>query len=98
MATEVTLLYFEGCPSWRTAAGRLMELAEELGFTLRHQLVETPEAAERWGFRGSPTVLVDGRDPFAVGDEPVGLSCRIYRTPEGSAGSPTVEQLRGVLV
>lgn len=95
--TEVTLLYFDGCPSWQTADERLRALAGEFGFDLRHQKVETPEAAEAFSFRGSPTILVDGRDVFAEGDEPVGLSCRIYQTPEGPAGSPTVEQLRAAL-
>ena len=94
---DVTLLYFDGCPSWQTTDQRLRELADELGFHLAHRKIETPETAEALSFRGSPTVLIDGRDPFARGDEPVGLSCRIYQTPEGSAGSPTVEQLREVL-
>lgn len=94
---DVTLLYFDGCPSWETTDQRLRELADELGFHLAHRKVESPEAAEELSFRGSPTVLIDGRDPFARGDEPVGLSCRIYQTPEGPAGSPTIEQLREVL-
>jgi hypothetical protein len=59
--------------------------------------VDSPETAEAIGFRGSPSILVDGIDPFARGDEPVGLSCRIYQTPAGPAGSPTLEQLRAVL-
>ena len=42
-------------------------------------------------------MLVDGRDPFADPDAPVGLACRLYRTEEGLAGSPTVEQLLAVL-
>ena len=60
--------------------------------------VETPEDAERLRFIGSPTVLVDGRDPFAEGSEAsFGLTCRVYQTPEGLAGSPTPEQLRDAL-
>jgi len=94
---DVTLLYFDGCPSWRIADQRLRELADEHGFEVTHRKVETPEAAEELSFRGSPTVLVDGRDVFAEGDEPVGLSCRIYQTPDGQAGSPTMQQLREVL-
>lgn len=96
--TEVTLLYFDGCPSWQTADVRLRALADELGLDLRHQKVETAEAAEAFSFRGSPTILVDGKDVFAEGHEPVGLACRIYQTPDGPAGSPTLEQLRGVLM
>lgn len=94
---DVTLLYFDGCPSWQTTDRQLRQLAAELDLDITHRKVETPEAAEELSFRGSPTVLVGGRDPFAEGEEPVGLSCRIYQTPDGPAGSPTLEQLREVL-
>lgn len=94
---EVTLLYFDGCPNWQTADERLTALADEFGFSLTRRTVSTPEAAEELGFRGSPTILVDGRDVFAEGHEPVGLSCRIYQTPDGPAGAPTVQQLRTLL-
>ena len=33
------------------------------------EFVETPEDAERLRFIGSPTLLVQGRDPFAEGTE-----------------------------
>ena len=94
---DVTLLYFDGCPSWQLADERLRTLANEFGFELTYREVENPETAEQLGFRGSPTVLIDGCDVFAEGHEPVGLSCRIYQTPQGPAGSPTLEQLREVL-
>lgn len=42
-------------------------------------------------------VLVDGRDPVACGDERFGLACRVYETPDGPAGSPTIEQLEAVI-
>jgi hypothetical protein len=58
--------------------------------------VATPEDAERLRFVGSPTVLVDGHDPFADGGA-FGLSCRVYPTLDGLAGAPTVEQLREAL-
>lgn len=92
--TDVTLLYFDGCPSWQKADERLGALASEFDLQITHTKVDTPEAAEQFAFRGSPTILVDGRDVFANGDEPIGLSCRIYQTPDGPAGSPTLEQLR----
>lgn len=94
---QVTLLYFDDCPSWQTTEARLRGLVDDFDLTIERRIVDTPEAAEQWQFRGSPTVLVEGRDPFALGDEPVGLSCRIYQTPDGPAGSPTTAQLREVL-
>lgn len=94
---EVTLQYFDGCPSWELADRRLRALQDELDLTISYQRVETTEEAERVAFRGSPTLLVDGADPFADDDAPVGLACRVYDTPEGPQGAPTSEQLRQVL-
>ena len=93
---EVQLLYFDGCPHWTVAEERLrLALAStgNGGQAIEHVLVETPEDAERLGFIGSPTVVVDGRDPFAKGGEQSALACRVYSTPQGPAGSPTIEQL-----
>ena len=93
----VELVYFDGCPNWRTADRHLRTLAPELDFVLEHSVVAGPEDAEAVGLRGSPTILVDGRDPFVGGDEGVGVSCRVYPTPDGPAGSPTLDQLRRAL-
>ena len=94
---DVTLLYFDGCPNWELADRRLTTLTDEFDLDVTRRKVESPEEAEQLGFRGSPTVLVDGRDPFAGDEDPVGLSCRIYQTPAGPAGSPTTDQLRAAL-
>ncbi len=95
--TTVTLQYFDGCPHWQVADERLRTLADELDVEVEHELIDTAEAAEQRGFRGSPTILVNGIDVFRTGDEPAGLSCRRYETPDGPAGSPTLDQLRSAL-
>jgi hypothetical protein len=79
---EVRLLYFDDCPNWHHAQARLREALADLEppVQVRYELVRTPEDAERAGFRGSPTILINGRDPFAAPEDPVGLACRIYRT------------------
>jgi hypothetical protein len=59
--------------------------------TLRR--VRTPEEAEQLSFRGSPTVLVNGEDPFADPSAPVGLTCRMYPTAGGLGGVPPVAAL-----
>jgi hypothetical protein len=96
---NITLQYFDHCPNWNTTSRYLIELIEELGFEIEigYQLIETPEAAAEHHFRGSPTVLIDGVDPFANPDAPYGLSCRIYLTDQGPAGSPSRAQLRAAL-
>jgi hypothetical protein len=97
---DVTLLYFEGCPNWKTTQTRLEQAMRALGVApeaLRLRRVETPAGAEELAFHGSPTVLVDGSDPFAEPGGAVGLACRVYPTEGGLAGSPTQRQLTEVL-
>lgn len=94
---KLELLYFDGCPNWKIAAERLEDVATRRGLSVEVRLVSTPEEAETAGFRGSPTILIDGQDPFAAGDEPFGLACRVYQTPAGPAGSPTSEQMEAAL-
>ena len=92
---EITLQYFEGCPNWKVADQHINELVQEFPqITVSRHLVDTVEEAERVGFRGSPSILFDGVDPFAQPDAPVGLACRRYITPAGFTGAPTVDQLR----
>jgi hypothetical protein len=50
--------------------------------------VPDDDTAGALGFVGSPTVRVDGRDVQPPGDEPVGLTCRVYRLRDGRI-SPT---------
>lgn len=96
----MTLLYVDGCPNWQLADRRLRQALTHAGrddAEVEHRRVVTPQDAERERFQGSPTVLVDGEDPFADPGGHVGLSCRLYRTELGLAGVPTVDQLVEVL-
>lgn len=100
MNMTVSLLYVDGCPNWRVADERLREALAAVGRAateVEYVQVSTPQEAEAISFHGSPTVLVDGLDPFADAHTPVGLACRLYRTESGLAGSPTVAQLVAVL-
>ncbi len=93
-------MFFADCPNWQLADARLRQALARAGrddARIEHHQVTSPEQAEASGFRGSPTVLIDGRDPFADPDAPAGLSCRAYRTEAGLAGAPTVEQLLAML-
>jgi hypothetical protein len=97
---RVELFYFDGCPNRTVADQRLTEALARLGrgdITVERRKVETPEDAELMGFTGSPTLRIDDQDPFASGVEQVGLACRVYQTPAGLGGSPTVEQFIEVL-
>jgi hypothetical protein len=97
---KVTIQYFDGCPHWKLADERVRMVLRGLSRSdvkLEHQLIDSAAAAERVGFHGSPTILIDGRDPFVTGGEPVGLTCRVYRTDDGPQGAPTVAELQRLL-
>ena len=92
---NVTLLYFDDCPNWLEVDRHLRALAVEYPeIVVERRVVETVEDAESARFHGSPSIVVDGIDPFADADASIGLSCRMYQTPDGTAGAPTLEQLR----
>lgn len=96
---DITLQYFDGCPNWKVTDERLIALTEgRPGMAVRRHLVDTVEEAERVGFGGSPSILINGIDPFERAAASGGLSCRRYLTTNGYAGSPSVEQLKTALL
>lgn len=97
---DITLMYFDGCPGWQKAEANLHAALAALGepdVSIRQRLIGTLEEAERAGFIGSPTVLLDGRDPFTEPGRLPGLSCRLYVTEQGMTNAPSVDQLIEVL-
>ncbi|WP_262002265.1 thioredoxin family protein [Microbacterium sp. Mcb102] len=94
---EIELLHIADCPSWVEASRRVAEALRETGhdgLSLRYRLIRTEEDAAGVQFAGSPTITVDGNDLFPGSDRSSELACRIYSTPAGLAGMPTVEQIR----
>ena len=90
---DVELWYFDGCPNWQIARDNLTAALSELGSARRVRLRKITSARQATAERipGSPTIRIDDRDPFpGAGD--YGLTCRLYQTPTGLAGAPTVEQ------
>jgi hypothetical protein len=98
---RVELLYFDGCPTYRTAEKTLRAVfaREAAEAVVELVAVNTDEEAQRLRFPGSPTIRVDGDDLFPVPDRAeYALGCRMYATPEGLRGSPTAEMVRASLV
>ena len=77
VAVRVELPYLDGYPNWRLTEERLttaLRLANRPEVPVVRISVETPDQAVELGFVGSPTVLIDGRDPLATGG-----SVRVWR-------------------
>ncbi len=96
----IELRYFDSCPNWKITDERIGKAMSEIGMAgpVTHTLVDTMERATELGFAGSPTVLIDGVDPFGGdADTEAGLACRIYQTEDGPQGSPSLTQIRAAL-
>lgn len=97
---RVEILRIDECPSWQQAvaavrAAALQIAIDDLDLTVR--VIRTGADAADAGFAGSPTILINGHDPFPS-EAPIGeLACRIYWTERGAAGAPTVDQLVAAL-
>jgi hypothetical protein len=98
---HVELLFWDGCPSHPHALGELRATMTELGLdpaAVVVREVDTDDGAERERFVGSPTIRVDGDDIQEPGDEPVGLTCRVYRLRDGRiAPTPDPADVRDAL-
>lgn len=95
----IDLLYVPDCPNLVLARDRLRValIAAGVDATIRETEISSPEGAARAGLRGSPTILVDRRDPFASpGDEP-SVSCRLFDVDGAITGAPSVGQLVAAL-
>lgn len=93
---NVQLLVVEDCPNETPAAVVLRQALDQAGlgtllFTTR--LVTSQQEAEELGFLGSPSILIDGEDPFADPGRVPGLACRLYRDDTGLSGVPPTASL-----
>jgi hypothetical protein len=93
---HIDVLAVPDCPNLPDALTRVDTALATLGITdavvCTRLAVELAEA-EALGMRGSPTILIDGRDPFAIEDAPASISCRLYRSTTGMSGCPTVDEI-----
>jgi hypothetical protein len=88
---RVELLFWDGCPSHPKALEDLRAAMADLGLdpdTVLVREVDTDQRAARERFVGSPTIRIDGEDIEPPGEEPAGLTCRVYRLRDGRI-SPT---------
>ncbi len=96
---RVRVLHVLGCPSAASLRMRLAEvLAGRADVHVEEHVVDDASMASAAGMRGSPTLLIDGVDPFASSGQPFSLSCRLYQDEDGRlSGVPTLAQLRAAL-
>ncbi|MFF2921780.1 organomercurial lyase [Streptomyces celluloflavus] len=95
---RITVLTVPECPNAPLAVERVT--AALAGRSAAVELVEVLDQAQatELGMTGSPTVLLDGVDPFAPAGAVPSISCRLYREADGAvSGAPSVAALRAAL-
>ncbi|MGC8480643.1 MAG: thioredoxin family protein [Acidimicrobiales bacterium] len=95
---EIELRVIEGCPhvaEMLEALGAIVEDRVDIALVIR--VIRTEEEASFLQFPGSPTILIDGEDPFPSDPGVTGLSCRRYALDHGGIGIPDEEMLRKVI-
>ncbi len=81
------MLHVADCPNVAIVLEQIAVACGDVSVPVATRLVETESEAATLGMRGSPTVLVDGRD--VVGDGQVGVACRLRL--------PTIDNLRAAI-
>lgn len=97
---DVELLMVPDCPNAGAAAVLLRRALNDVGLAsvpIRTRVVSSVGEATQRGFAGSPTILIDGQDPFADPAQPVGLTCRVYVADGVRSGVPDLRGLRQAL-
>jgi hypothetical protein len=94
---EIVVQHCDGCPNWELARHRITAVLPEEAESSLFDEIETLEKAEAVGFWGSPTILLDGVDPFSDPTAPIGQVWRISFTDADHEGAPSEAQLRAVM-
>ncbi len=92
----LSVLAVPECPNSSVLLERLGQVLADYpaARVVRHVVRDEAEAV-RLGMHGSPTLLVNGVDPFAAPGSVASMSCRIYRDESGRGeGAPSVAALR----
>lgn len=99
MTVQIELLVVPGCPNEAAAAELITTAVADAGVqaTVSRTVIVSEAQALQRGFVGSPTILLDGSDPFALPDAPAVLACRLYPTSDGVRGVPPLRDLRRAL-
>ncbi len=89
---KIEVQHFHGCPNGPAMIANVKEAIAEFdgGVVYSELLVDSNEIAGRIGFRGSPTLIINGEDfEGSPAPERPALNCRIYPN-----GVPSPDDIR----
>ncbi|WP_265446243.1 MULTISPECIES: hypothetical protein [Flexivirga] len=95
MTVQIELLVVPDCPNEAAATELIQAAVRSTGVSanIARTIITNDEEANERGFTGSPTILLNGADPFAEADARIALACRLYSTPTGLRTAPDLTEL-----
>ncbi|MBI3537627.1 MAG: DUF2703 domain-containing protein [Chloroflexi bacterium] len=97
---KIEILWIRDCPNYKQFAEITREIARAQNIAAEIDLIEVRDHADARAqkFLGSPTIRINGVDPFALESQNnFAWQCRLYLTPQCLRGMPTKEMLEKVL-
>lgn len=96
---RLVILHVPDCPNTAVLESRLSPiLAGRPDIHVVREVIANEEQARQQGMAGSPTLLLDGSDPFARPAQQPSLSCRLYPGHDGRPEpAPSAQQLLAAL-
>jgi hypothetical protein len=98
MTSTLEVLHVPDCPNLPPLLQRLRQVTD---LPVAAREIHTTAEAVAAGMAGSPTLLINGRDPFGPADDSgceCGVACRIYRDEQGRpVPAPSIAHLRAAL-
>jgi len=97
---HIEILHVPDCPNVGLARTRLTSALSRTGVSasVGDVVIADPRLAEDLGMHGSPTITIDGTDPFHAHGARGSLSCRLYWSGGRFEGAPGVAQLIEAIV
>lgn len=96
MKVSLEVQYFDDCPNHTKMQNNIFEAIKGLEdkIELKKVLVEDESTAKQVGFRGSPTLLINGEDIEGVpAPEAPALACRFY-----AGGIPSSDKIKKIII
>lgn len=97
---DVEVLVVADCPNEGGAVTLVRRALDDVGLKrvpIRTRVVFSEQDADELGFVGSPTIRIDGIDPFESRGMATGLACRVYVEHGLRSGLPDLGKLRQAL-
>ena len=92
---QIDVLYTPDDENAQTVANLVEKVVADQGIDaqIEYTVIKSDKQAFDHGFIGSPTIRVNGVDPWPIPNAPAGMRVRLFFTAEGPLDYPSYEML-----